>query len=99
MNHLGSGMDTIRTLTDLEKLRIGAKDLQLIPADRLASLLIPADTGYGAAAPEDVRIHRAIYAEIPGGVASVSVTRAKMADFGGSSAAELIAGWHPGSAP
>jgi hypothetical protein len=92
MNHLGSGKDTIRTLTDLQNVTIGAKDLQLIPADRLASLLIPADTGYGAAAPEDVRIHRAIYAEIPGGVAGESVTRAKVADFGGSLAAELIAG-------
>jgi hypothetical protein len=76
----------------LQNVWICAQDLQLIRADRVVSLLIPLGSGYGAASPGDLDLHRAVCAEIDGGTGGDTVTRVKLADCGSSPAGELLAG-------
>jgi hypothetical protein len=71
---------------------ICAQDLQLIRADRVVSLLIPVGSGYGAASPDDLNSHRAIYAEIDGGTQGDTISRVKLADCGKSAGGEMLAG-------
>jgi hypothetical protein len=77
---------------DLRNIWICAKDLQLIRADRVVSLLVPMTSGYRAGSPDDLSLHRAIYAEIDGGTEGDTITRIKLADCGKSPAGELLAG-------
>jgi hypothetical protein len=85
----------------LQNVWVCAQDLQLIRADRIVSLLVPIATGYGAASPADLALHRAVCAEIEGGAGGDTLTRVKLADCGKSPAAELLAGLASvlGSAP
>lgn len=71
---------------------ICAQDLQLIRADRIISVLVPVATGYGAASPSDLRLHKAIYAEIDGGTEGDTITWVKLANCGRSPAGEVLAG-------
>lgn len=71
---------------------ICAADLQLIRADRVISLLVPAGPGRGAAPPGDRDLHYAVYAEVRSGTHGDTSTRVKLADCGGSQAASLLAG-------
>jgi hypothetical protein len=79
-------------VTDLQNVWICAQDLQLIRADRVISVLVPVATGYGAAAPSDLRLHKAIYAEIDGGTEGDTITRVKLADCGSTPAGVLLTG-------
>ena len=81
-----------RLVADLRNIWICAQDLQLIRADRVVSLLVPVGSGYGAASPGDLDLHRAIYAEIDGGTEGDTISRVKLADCGKSAAGELLAG-------
>jgi len=78
-------------MADLQDTWICAQDLQLIRADRIVSLLVPVSSGYGAASPGDLRLHRAVYAEIDGGTEGDTLTRVKLADCGKTPAGELLA--------
>jgi len=79
-------------VADLRNVWICAQDLQLIRADRVVSLLVPVGSGYGAASPGDLNLHRAIYAEIDGGTAGDTISRVKLADCGKSPGGGLLAG-------
>jgi hypothetical protein len=75
----------------LRNVWVCARDLQLIRADRIISLLVPVATGYGAASPDDHALHRAVSAEIEGGTGGETLTWVELADCGKSPAAELLA--------
>ena len=76
----------------LQNVWVCARDLQLIRADRIISLLVPVATGYGAASPDDHTLHRAVSAEIERATGGETLTRVRLADCGKSPAAELLAG-------
>jgi hypothetical protein len=80
-----------RIVADLRNVWICAQDLQLIRADRVVSVLVPVGSGYGAASPGDLNLHRAIYAEIDGGTEGDTISRVKLADCGKSPGGELLA--------
>lgn len=65
-----------RLVTGLQNVWICAQDLQLIRADRVVSLLV--GSGYGAASPGDLNLHRAIFAEIDGGTESDTISQVKL---------------------
>jgi hypothetical protein len=79
-------------MADLRNVWICTQDLQLIRADRIVSLLVPVGSGYGAASPGDLNLHRAIYAEVEGGTEGDTISRIKLADCGKSPGGELLAG-------
>jgi hypothetical protein len=76
----------------LQNVWVCARDLQLIRADRIISLLVPVATGYGAASPDDHTLHRAVSAEIECATGGETPTRVRLTDCGKSPAAELLAG-------
>ena len=78
-------------MAGMENVWICAKNLQLIRADRVVSLLVPFAVGYDAASPDDPSHDMAIYVEVVGGSGGDCVTRVKLADCADSSAAELLA--------
>jgi hypothetical protein len=75
----------------LQNVWVCAQGLQLVRADRIVSLLLPALTGHGAASPSDQHSGKTICAEIAGGTEGDTLTRVKLADCGKSPAAELLA--------
>jgi hypothetical protein len=76
----------------LRNVWVCARDLQLIRADRIVSLLLPAITGYGAATPGDQHAGKTVYAEIDGGTEGDTLTRVQLADCGKSPVAGVLAG-------
>lgn len=76
----------------LRDVWICAADLQLIRADRVVSVLVPAGPGFGAASPADAGFPGAVYAEVEGGTHGDVTTRVKLTECGRSPAAELLAG-------
>src|SRR5258708_5765805 len=76
----------------LQNVWVCAQGLQLIRADRIVSLLLPALTGHGAASPGDQHAGKTVCAEVDGGTEGDTVTRVKLADCGKSPAAEVLAG-------
>ena len=77
-------------MAGLQNVWVCAQDLQLVRADRIISLLLPALTGHGAASPGDQHSGKTICAEIAGGTEGDTLTRVKLADCGKSPAAELL---------
>src|SRR5258708_39237170 len=76
----------------LQNVWVCAQGLQLIRADRIVSLLLPALTGHGAASPGDQHAGKTDCAEVDGGTEGDTVTRAKLAACGKSPAAVVLAG-------
>ncbi len=79
-------------MAGLRNVWVCARDLQLIRADGIVSLLLPAPAGYGAASPGDRHAGKTVCADIAGGTEGDTLTRVKLADCGKSPVAEVLAG-------